>query len=216
MGGASVEPIDTFITQGIITLLVLGLGCLCLAYFLEKQGKKEEERERQIKLSKQAEAEEMYKSWLEKYTEEHGNPDKIINIKDNDTEQIIIAHESSRKLYILGSFYKFEDVLNCSFSDSPKVIKGTIKAVSSSDTSSMLGRAVVGDVIAGPAGAIIGGSTGKKKTEIQQASDETKHDYTVLINLNSIAKPILRIHIGENGTLTNEIVALMNVIIARK
>ena len=46
--------------------------------------------------------------------------------------------------------------------------------------------------------------------------DRTIHDYTVIINVNSISNPVIRVHTGERGKLTNEIVGLMNVIIARK
>ena len=80
----------------------------------------------------------------------------------------------------------------------------------------MIGRSIIGDVMAGPAGAVIGGTTGKKQTEFTQGNDYTVHDYTVIININSISDPIIRIHTGKDGTLTNEIVGLMNVILSRK
>lgn len=101
-------------------------------------------------------------------------------------------------------------------SDNPQVIKGNITAVTKSKNGSVIGRAIVGDVVAGPAGAIIGGTTAKKNTEFIQGNDRTIHDYTVIINMNSIVEPIIRIHTGEDGRLTNEIVGLMNVIISRK
>ena len=34
--------------------------------------------------------------------------------------------------------------------------------------------------------------------------------------MNSISEPVIRIHTGERGKLTNEIVGLMNVIISRR
>ena len=46
--------------------------------------------------------------------------------------------------------------------------------------------------------------------------DKTEHDYTVIINVDSISEPVIRIHTGRDGKLTNEIVGLMNVIISRK
>ena len=49
-----------------------------------------------------------------------------------------------------------------------------------------------------------------------QEKDVTYHDYTVIINVNSITNPIIRITTGEDGKLTNDIVGLMNVIITRK
>ena len=41
-------------------------------------------------------------------------------------------------------------------------------------------------------------------------------DYTVNITMNSITDPIINIHTGEDVKLTNEVVSLMNVIIANK
>jgi hypothetical protein len=79
-----------------------------------------------------------------------------------------------------------------------------------------LGRSVVGSVLGGTAGAIIGGTTAQQKTEYIQEDDRTIHDYTVIININSISNPVIRIHTGRDGKLTNEIVGLMNVIISRK
>ena len=88
------------------------------------------------------------------------------------------------------------------------------------DNGNMLGRAVVGGLIAGGAGAIIGGSTADKNTTsisvIEQENDVTWHDYTVWITVKDLAKPMIQIRIGKNATLMNEIVALVNAIIASK
>ena len=116
----------------------------------------------------------------------------------------------------MGKKYNFRDIINCTFTDNPTTIKGKINATTKTNTGSMVGRAIVGDIIAGPAGAVIGGSTAKKNTEFSQENDTIIHDYTVIININSISNPIIRIHTGIRGKLTNEIVALMNVIISRR
>jgi hypothetical protein len=219
LGGASVDEngsISHWVWITIAILVIGGIGMVLLSSSWEKQAEEEAEKKRQMNLAYQAEVARIYKSWLNDYTERNGVPDKIINIKNNNTKQIIIAHESSKRVYILGQFYDFKDILNCNFSDSPRIIKGAVKTVTKSNTGSTVGRAIVGDVIAGPAGAIIGGTTGKKTTEFQQENDRTIHDYTVIININSLTSPILRIHTGEDGKLANEIVGLMNVIIARK
>ena len=137
-------------------------------------------------------------------------------ISDLDLNSEIHVYESSKKVFILGKEYSFKDVISCTFSDNPRIVKGKITAVTKSKNGNVIGRAIVGDVVAGPAGAIIGGTTAKKNTEYIQEDDKTIHDYTVIINMNSIAEPIIRIHTGEDGKLTNEIVGLMRVIISRK
>ncbi len=79
----------------------------------------------------------------------------------------------------------------------------------------MVKRAVVGNILLGGAGAVIGGSTAGKTTITTQGDDTVQHDYTIVINVDSLSNPILRIHVGRDGVLANEIVGLMNVIINR-
>jgi O6-methylguanine-DNA--protein-cysteine methyltransferase len=201
--------------------LIIAFVCVCLAATIsdkqrEKEYREQEALERKRREEERQRAMDEYKSWYKQYIAENGTPDKTIVIKGFDKENVIHVHENIKHIYICGKTYDFKDVMSCTFSDSPTVIKGTVTAVTKANTGSTVGRAIVGDVIAGPAGAIIGGTTGKKTTEFLQENDRTVHDYTVVININSIANPILRIHTGEDGKMTNEIVGLMNVIIARK
>ena len=80
----------------------------------------------------------------------------------------------------------------------------------------MVKRAVIGDVLAGGAGAVIGGATASKTTVTTQGDDKIYHSYTVIINVNSLSDPIIRIPVKDEGRLVNEIIALMNVIINRR
>ena len=169
------------------------------------------EREEKLRIKK-----EEYNSQKQLFLAENGTPSKTLIINEYDINSEINVYENSKKIFILGREYLFKDVMSCTFSDSPRVIKGKMIAVTKSKNGSEIGRSIVGDVVAGPAGAIIGGTTAKKHTEYIQEDDKTVHDYTVVINMNSISEPIIRIHTGENGKLTNEIVGLMNVIISRK
>ena len=107
------------------------------------------------------------------------------------------------------------DILSCTFSDSPKVIKGKVTQETKTNSGNMVKRAVVGDVLLGGAGAVIGGSTASKTTTTIQEADKTYHNYTVIININNLSEPIMRIELGEDGKTVNEIVGLMNVIINR-
>ena len=169
------------------------------------------EREEKLRIKK-----EEYNSQKQLFLAENGTPSKTLIINEYDINSEINVYENSKKIFILGREFLFKDVMSCTFSDSPRVIKGKMIAVTKSKNGSVIGRSIVGDVVAGPAGAIIGGTTAKKHTEYIQEDDKTVHDYTVVINMNSISEPIIRIHTGENGKLTNEIVGLMNVIISRK
>ena len=111
----------------------------------------------------------------------------------------------------------FCSILGCTFSDNPQVKKGEVKYSSTTKTNNanMIGRAVVGGVLAGGAGAVIGGTTAAKDTVTvaTHANDTVIHDYTVVINVNSFSNPVVRIPLGKDGAKVNEIVGLMNVII---
>ena len=179
-----------------------------------KKARKEQRRlEREKKLKIQTEE---YNALKQQFLATNGTPDKSLVISNLDLNSEIHVYESSKKVFILGKEYSFKDVISCTFSDNPRIVKGKITAVTKSKNGSAIGRAIVGDVVAGPAGAIIGGTTAKKNTEYIQEDDKTIHDYTVIINVNSIVEPIIRIHTKEDGKLTNEIVGLMSVIISRK
>lgn len=178
-----------------------------------KKNKEQDRLEREEKLKAQTEE---YETLKQQFLTTNGTPDKSIVIDKLDINSEIHVYESSKRVFIHGKEYAFKDVISCTFSDNPRVIKGKITAVTKSKNSSVIGRAIVGDVVAGPAGAVIGGTTAKKNTEFIQENDKTVHDYTVIINMNSIVEPIIRIHTGKDGKLTNEIVGLMKVIISRK
>ena len=82
----------------------------------------------------------------------------------------------------------------------------------------MLGRSVAGAVVGGGVGAIIGGSTASKSTS-SYTSGETitqEHNYTLYINLNCIISPTLKIKLKDCADQTNELVAILDVIIKKK
>jgi heme exporter protein D len=219
LGGASVGDdgsLQWWVWIAIIAIvLVLIIGAVTSGED-EKEKRAKAELERKRREEELEQAKKAYSAWYDRYVAENGTPDRTIEIEEFNRENVILVHEAAKQIYICGKTYDFKDIISCTFSDSPTVIKGAVKAVTKSNNGSTIGRAIVGDVIAGSAGAIIGGTTGKKTTEFHRENDRTVHDYTVVINVNSIANPIIRIHTGEGGRMTNEIVGLMNVIIARR
>lgn len=216
LGGGSFDD------SGIIVLfiIIIFVGAFVIGIIVnssqeeERKKKKEQKRlEREQRIKEQTEA---YNNQKKQFLEVNGTPDKTIILKELDINSEIIAYENSKRVFIMGKEYAFKDIISCTFSDNPRVIKGRVTAITKNKNGNVIGRAIVGDLVAGSAGAIIGGTTAKKHTEFIQGDDRTIHDYTVIINMNSISEPVIRIHTGENGTLTNEIVGLMNVIITRK
>ena len=157
----------------------------------------------------------VYSASRKKLIEKYGEPTKTISLKVNDLEQMIIAFEESKRIWICGKDLLMNDILGCSLEDNHEVIKGEVTSTTQTKNGNMVKRAVVGSVLLGGAGAVIGGSTAGKTTVTTQGDDTVQHNYTVIINVDSLSNPILRISVGRDGVLANEIVGLMNVIINR-
>lgn len=176
---------------------------------IQEQNRLKREEEKQIKVDN-------YNALKCRFFCLNGTPDKTIIINELDINSEIHVYEEREKVFILGKEYSFSDILSCELNDDSRVIQGKVASETKSNNKNVIGRALVGAVVAGPAGAIIGGATAKKHTEHIQGKSFTFHDYSVLINVNSISEPIIRINTGRRKELANEIVGLMNVIISRK
>lgn len=219
LGGGSYDSNGNLEPWVYVVLVVFGIiAGLAFISSEEQENKRKQQaekarKEREEKLRIKTEE---YNTQKQQFIAENGTPDKSIVIEQLDLNAEIHVYETSKQIFIQGKKYAFKDIMSCTFSDSPRVIKGKVTAVTKSKNGDVIGRAIVGDLVAGSAGAVIGGTTANKHTEFTQGEDRTVHDYTVIITVNSISNPVLRIHTGERGKLTNEIVGLMNVIIARK
>lgn len=224
IGGGSTEELGIYLI--IVPIIGALAGIIAFVHsksISKKENKaKQEERERfqQLALAEKERLSKAYEIQKNAFIDQHGIPDSTIYLKDYDINEEINVYESQKKIFIRGIEFGFKDIISCTFTDNPTTIKGKISSVSESktDNGNAFGRAIVGGAIAGSTGAIIGGATAKRQTqtEYRQESDKTCHDYTVIINVNSITNPVIRINTGENGRLTNEIVGLMNVIISRR
>ena len=151
--------------------------------------------------------------------------DKMIAI-DNDDKKGYIGYKkafyvSIRNKTIMANnrVIAFSDIIHCELDDDKQTVYnqvGSSKSETTSDAGSMVGRAIVGGLIAGGTGAIIGGATGKKETSTTINTTTTthiSHDYTVVINVRDIVEPLCKIHCGENEKAAKEIVGTINAII---
>lgn len=185
---------------------------------LEKTEKKKKEEEYRLALAEQKAIEKEKK--YNELTAMISSPDKVI---EYDYDHYIMVNESTSQIMLNEHIYNFKDIINYTMSDNATVIQkhsgGEISSTSSTDTGSMLGRAVVGGVLAGGVGAAIGGSTAKRETTSSVAptttTSSTIHDYLIAVTVNSLSNPIERLRLGEDGRNTNEICALLSVIISR-
>ena len=190
-----------------------------------KEVKRERERKRQewrAKMEADKEARiNAYESGLAAIRSEFGEADKTIAIAEYDLDREIRVYSGRNAVTLLGKTYDFKAILSCSCTDDYEISRGNaaIKADghTTTDTGSLIGRSVVGGLIGGEAGALIGGVTASTSTSmtgtIKYGDDRLRHDYTVWVTVRDIALPIIEIHTGADARLTNEVVALFNVII---
>lgn len=141
----------------------------------------------------------------------------------NEAKRFIIITE--RKLYIIP-FSKIigYDVVNLNEGRTPVISATTI--VSKTDTGDMIKRAVIGGVVAGGVGAIIGGTTAKKKASSNLSTAEEyvnmmrRHysslpDMELTIKFDDLIAPTIKIPFDQFKKKVEDFVDVLNVVIRR-
>jgi hypothetical protein len=80
----------------------------------------------------------------------------------------------------------------------------------------MLGRAAVGGLTLGVAGAVVGAMTAKTESTSSTANSDYIASYIVKIGVKSIEKPTMTLKYGNDKSKAEEVYALMQAIIAMK
>lgn len=205
-------------------MIIMGItGGISGSIWQNKKNEKEREerklKQEERKAQKQAEIERktpIYNAKKDELVSKYGQPDKTIILEELNLEKEIIAFGKVNRIFLLGKDLPMSDILSCTFNDNQRVEKGNISYETKTSTGNMAKRAIVGGVLTGGVGAVVGGATARKETTVKQDNDKVIHDYTVIININSLFEPIVKIPLGSDGAKVNEIVGLMNVIINRK
>lgn len=152
---------------------------------------------------------------IEEYEAQYGECTKVISNPGDSNQDFIRVYEQPAVIIINDVKYGFDEIIGYCLTDNSRVIKGELSSSTSTSNTSAIGRAVVGAALGGVAGAVIGGATAKQTTEFNQGEDKTIHDFTVNINVNRLSEPLVKLHIGKNEDLANEIAALINAIVVR-
>lgn len=184
---------------------------------LEREVKEQEEKDAYAAAKKQ-EAEHEKKQHLALLTSQYGNPEKIINIFGDNIKNAFVVFPSSSCIVFKDKVIQYSELVSSVVKDETyTTTTGTKEEITRSSTGSTVGRAVVGGLIAGPAGAIIGGATSKKKTEvIDNTKTITHHNYYVVINLSTPANPVIKIDCISSSQKAEEINAIVTGIIANQ
>lgn len=134
-------------------------------------------------------------------------------------EETFYVSLSKKQIYYKERFVAFDKILSCDYADNATTTatqNGTASSTITTKTGSTVGRAIVGGVIAGPAGAIIGGTTAKKNAETKitnKTVSTTNHDYTIRIHIADVLNPLMEIKCWGNEEATHKIVSTVFAII---
>lgn len=105
------------------------------------------------------------------------------------------------------------------YSEAIQTLAGYKKQKVSTNKGSMLGRAIVGGLIAGPVGAIVGGATASKTIEDTSYASNNKKvfpehtGYALSIRLNDIDVPYIKYDCGEDSEGANTIYSILKILI---
>ena len=183
----------------------------------ERKTKQKAEDEKRAKKQKEIDIRhEVYKKLL---IDKYGPITRIIsnNLYNDDfimNYDEIFVFEKPKKIIFGEKECDFTDILSCSmYDENHKDIPPT--QVTRTNTGSMLGRAAVGGLTLGVAGAVVGAMTAKTEST---SNEDTSYisSYVVKIGIKSIEKPTMILKYGSDKSKAEEVYALMQAIIAMK
>lgn len=189
----------------------------------EVKMRQEREKRKSVTNEKEAESErktlEKYNSNVEEYERLYGTLTSSIRIvqygSPNYTQKYILVYEDSSHIIIKDIVCKFSDIISYELVNNTTVIYSSTESSSKTSTKNMLGRAVVGGVLLGGAGAIVGGATANRHTVTTEQSANTKNDFNIHLTINKISSPNLLIRAWDDENLARNLVALFSVIVER-
>lgn len=193
-----------------VIILIIGIAVSIIASTFQRKEieadmKKREERKKALQKLKEQELAKL----KEKFSY---NIDKSITYGYNS---YIFVNESEQKIMLCEKIYDFAEIISFNVTDNSKVIYSPTTSATSTNTGSVIGRAVVGGLLTGGVGAIVGGATAKKTTTTSGGESHTEHKFFINVTVDSISDPIIRLYIGNSAYNANEISSLLSVIINR-
>lgn len=143
------------------------------SFYTQQYKKERKERKRKKELEKKQKELELYGKCSKRFI---------------NTGITVRVFDSTKNVLINGKPFSFEEIQDCTIQIDEKVIQGKSETTYTTKTSgkSMVGRSLVGAAIAGPIGAVIGGTTAKKETTgiTKTIPDIINRKYYVTIGIN--------------------------------
>lgn len=213
------------IIRSILIIALCLLFGISVIYFFKEYQKKEEENKRKLKIEeerhekKQIEIKENEKDYKLELEDKYGKITRIIPYSHFDSDLLeyhddIIVFGEAKKIILYKKEYDFIDILSCSmYNQNRKEIPS--KQVIRTKTGSMLGRAAIGALTFGAAGAVVGAVTANKEST---STIDSSHigSFIVKIGIKSIEEPTITLRFGNDKSKAEEVYAMIQAIIAMK
>lgn len=211
-----------------IILIFIGvLLALFLAKVFIKEYKKMKDKEKEYKkvkeeerLKKQSTVNNEHERLIKELTDKYGTITRTISNARYDDESImryndIFVMEQPKRIYFDKKGYNFSDILSCSIYDENQNDVPVVQ-ITRTNTGSMLGRAAVGGLTLGVAGAVVGALTAKQ--ESISSTNDTPHvaSYIVKIGVKSIENPTIILKYYRDKETAETVYAIIQAIIAMK
>ena len=212
-----------FTFLGVIAFVIL-FGLCHLIYYIFIGQKKDKIKKMKREKAKAEFAEHQrqkrieYAEYKNNLCKKYGEPDKVISYGNFDDEIIVFVKSSI--VIIKCKEFSFDDIISCSLIDDSRIERGDVYTTidTKTNTGSLIGRGVVGGLIAGSAGAIIGASSASKTSSGAAVSigDKKIFSYSLIIGVRSFEQPTIEIYLCHKRNLAFEIETVFNIILSGK
>lgn len=213
-----------------IIFLCIGIAItlLTLYFVIKTMIAKHKEEQEKLRLQqeeieiKQKETDKKYNAFINDTKARYGEPVRVIPIEFYDDNFILLHNDilvfPKAKIVIIGqNEYSYSDILSCTLIDNnPQDFTSGQVTTTKVNTGSMVGRAVVGGLTLGVAGAVVGALTASKETSSETTDTNHFGMYDIKINVKSITNPTLVLNLYNKKDLAEEIYSLLQAIIAMK
>lgn len=124
--------------------------------------------------------------------------------------EFCVVSPSQKKIWLRNKEFRFEDIIRVEYAseDSNTQIQ---YETTKTKTGSMLGRAAIGGLVAGPVGAVIGGATAKKETDVTVLPVEK--NYSLIVTVADISNPVINLRFWGNKSAAEKCKATIEAII---
>ena len=135
----------------------------------------------------------------------------------DDIKTRLLVFEESQYVLLNEEPIKFSKIISCTLVDNQKTIATTVgEGNNKTSTTSMAGRALVGGVLLGGAGALAGAVTAKNTTSTSSTTNySTNHSFKIFLGIDDLSNPQRILNLGSDEISANKISTIMSIIINR-